>query len=66
VSNGPYAKKRPAITEQSLIRLNTWFQKESEWDETKILERGKSLFELATEIWPRPEAAELESSGQGE
>jgi hypothetical protein len=66
VSNGPYAKKRPEITEQSLIRLNTWFQKEGDWDETKILERGKALFELATEIWPRPEAAELESSVQGE
>ena len=60
VSNGPYDKKRPEIAEQSLIRLNTWFQKEPDWNETKILERGKALFGLAVEVWPRPGSAKPE------
>ena len=54
VSNGPYEHKRPEITEQSLIRLNAWFQRAAEWNETAIQERGRDLLQHATDVWPRP------------
>ena len=58
VSNGSYEKKKPEITEQSLIRLNGWFQREAEWNEIKIQERGTALLKLAKDAWPRPKPAQ--------
>lgn len=57
VSNGPYDKKRPKITEQSALRLNTYFQSVGSWDEAKIKERGQALFEHACKLWPYPKGA---------
>ncbi len=54
VSNGPYARKRSEIAEQSELRLNTWFQTHAEWSESAILERGRHLLGVATQVWPRP------------
>jgi hypothetical protein len=54
VSNGPYAEKRAEITSNSQLMLNKWFQERHEWDEERILERGRALFELARRIWPHP------------
>ncbi len=54
VSNGPYATKRPEIAQQSLIRINTWFQDAETWDEAAIRTRGRRLFEEALALWPRP------------
>ncbi len=55
VSNGPYEAKRAAIAEQSALRLNTYFQKRPTWAEAEIEERGRTLFEVAQRVWPRPE-----------
>lgn len=57
VSNGPYLGKRDQITAQSNLRLNAYFQKVENWDESGIIARGGVLFETAKEIWPRAEAA---------
>ncbi len=54
VSNGPYDQKRKEIGDQSLIRLNAWFRETPNWDEGRIVERGKALFEIARTVWARP------------
>lgn len=54
VSNGPFADKRPAIAKQSVLRLNTYFQDVTQWDEAEIAKRGEKLLEYAKCIWPRP------------
>ena len=57
VSNGPFREKRPEVTKQSLLILNSYFQRFSDndtWDEDKILERGKLLAEMAIKVWPFP------------
>ena len=59
VSNGPFRTKRPEITKQSLLILNSYFQRFSDddcWDENTILDRGKSLSGLALNVWGYPEA----------
>lgn len=57
VSNGPFCTKRPEITKQSLLILNSYFQKFSDadaWNEDRILERGTKLAELALKVWEYP------------
>jgi len=57
VSNGPFRIKRPEITRQSLLVLNSYFQSFSDkdnWDENTIIERGKRLAELALKVWDHP------------
>jgi uncharacterized protein with ParB-like and HNH nuclease domain len=54
VSNGPFAAKRPEIAKQSVLRLNTYFQDATTWDEAEIGKRGQKLLEHAKRIWPRP------------
>ncbi len=55
VSNGPFAAKRPEIAKQSVLRLNTYFQDATTWDESEIAKRGEKLLEHAKRIWPRPQ-----------
>jgi hypothetical protein len=55
ISNDRYDIKRPEIIKQSALRLNTYFQDISPWDETAIKNRGQYLFEVAKRIWPYPE-----------
>lgn len=55
VSNGPFAAKRPEIAKQSVLRLNTYFQDATTWDEAEIAKRGEKLLEHAKRIWPRPQ-----------
>ena len=55
ISNDIYDIKRPEIIKQSALRLNTYFQDISTWDETAIKNRGQHLFEVAKRIWPYPE-----------
>jgi hypothetical protein len=58
VSNGPFKIKRPEITKQSLLILNSYFQRFSDndmWNEDTILERGKDLANLALKVWEYPE-----------
>jgi len=54
VSNGAYEAKRPAITKQSLLRLNSYFQSVDHWNEEAIVRRGEELFEVAQRVWPYP------------
>ncbi len=54
VSNGPFSDKRPAITSQSLLRLNAYFQERKKWDEDDIIARGRTLFERARRLWEYP------------
>jgi len=60
VSNGPFNTKRPEITKQSLLVLNSYFQKFSDkyiWNEDTIIERGKRLADLALIVWKYPTTA---------
>lgn len=52
--NAAWEKKRPAILEHSVLKLNHYFQDKLEWNETTINDRGQQLFELALKVWPRP------------
>jgi hypothetical protein len=54
VSNGPFSDKRPAIAENSALRLNARFQapEKSTWSEPDIATRGRDLFAYAKAIWP--------------
>lgn len=54
ISNGPWSKKREAIQENSVLKLNNRLWDQSIWDEQAIRRRGEELFRLALEIWPRP------------
>jgi hypothetical protein len=53
VSNGPFVEKRTAITEQSALGLNRFFQTVDRWDNDAIGRRGALLFRDAVKIWPR-------------
>lgn len=54
ISNGPYADKRRAILDNSLLTLNKYFMDVIEWNEDAIEKRSAALFELALKRWPRP------------
>ena len=57
VSNGPFRIKRPEITKQSLLIINSYFQKFSDndvWNEDRIIERGNRLAESALRVWEYP------------
>jgi len=57
VSNGPFNLKRPEITKQSLLVLNSYFQRFSDdavWNEKEIVERGFHLAAQAVEVWQYP------------
>lgn len=58
VSNGPFSGKKDALKEHSLLVLNSEIARQDTWDETKILERGAQLFDLAKTIWPIPSIAD--------
>ncbi len=57
ISNGPFSEKRPAIAEQSALRLNVYFQSPpcgmDAWNETAIRRRAEELFQIALQLWPR-------------
>jgi uncharacterized protein with ParB-like and HNH nuclease domain len=56
-SNGPFSTKRSKITGNSLLVLNSYFQRFADnhvWDERTIGERGKVLSELALKVWDYP------------
>lgn len=54
VSNGAYIVKRSEITSQSTLLMNSYFQRENDWNEDKIRTRGESLFNQAVKLWPGP------------
>lgn len=54
LSNAAYILKRPAITTQSLLKLNSYFQSVDSWGEEAIVRRGEELFQIAASVWPYP------------
>ncbi len=59
VSNGSFSVKRPEITKQSLLILNSYYQRFTNtdiWDENRILERGDQLAGLALKVWEYPKS----------
>lgn len=54
VSNKGYDLKRPALAEQSALRLNTVFQNQLHWDEAVIETRARDLAGQIVRIWPVP------------
>jgi hypothetical protein len=54
VSNGPWEQKHQKILDHSVLQLNEGLRGKTSWDERQIEDRGRDLFALALEIWPRP------------
>lgn len=57
VSCGPFKDKRPAITSNSLLTLNAYFQRfmdSDAWDERAIFTRSNELAAILLAVWPRP------------
>ena len=48
LSNGPWAEKRAALREYSVLRISADIRQAEVWDETAIIERGARLAALAT------------------
>jgi hypothetical protein len=59
VSNGPWAEKREALAEHSVLKLNRDLCDREGWDEAAIRERSSRLFDLALQCWPRPSASTI-------
>jgi len=59
MSNGPWAVKKPALSEHSSLALNRKLIALDAWDEAAVEARSQQLLELAMRIWPRPEAAQV-------
>ena len=59
MSNGPWAAKKPALSEHSSLALNRKLIALDTWDEDAVSARSQQLLELAKRIWPRPEAAQV-------
>lgn len=54
LKNSDYASKRPRITQNSALAMNTYFQSRDSWDENEIIARGEALFDVALNLWPGP------------
>lgn len=53
VSNGLWSTKQRAILLKSLLPINQFLHDEPEWDESRIVERGKELWVKAKALWPK-------------
>ncbi len=51
----PWVKKRQALAEHSVLRMNARLQQLSDWNDDAIRHRGEQTFHLARSIWPIPE-----------
>jgi hypothetical protein len=54
MGNDPWAAKREALRDSSLLVLNQELIKEPAWDESAIDARARHLADVACRIWPRP------------
>lgn len=54
VSNASFKEKKPEITKQSTLKLNSYFQDMDKWDETEIINRGEKLFAMIKNLWKYP------------
>lgn len=62
VSNGAYEGKLTALRDHSLLVLNKEIIQETAWDEDTITKRGKTLFQVAKQIWQVPEITSSEET----
>lgn len=53
--NEGFTDKREKLLKHSALALNRYFLNVDSWDEEAITKRGKHLFGLALQAWPRPE-----------
>ncbi|MER9124264.1 DUF262 domain-containing HNH endonuclease family protein [Mesorhizobium sp. M0959] len=60
VSNGPFAGKREALQDHSLLVMNREITAHDTWHEEAIMARGKSLLTLAKTIWKMPAAPSVQ------
>ena len=57
MSNSEWNKKRDALKEHSMLKLNEELLKhQGPWNEAAIQDRNQKLAEIIVEIWPRPGA----------
>jgi hypothetical protein len=63
-SNGPWASKKDALREHSVLRLNWRLLKDdpAEWDEQSIAKRTEELTDLILAIWPGPDVAATQAA----
>lgn len=54
VSNGPWASKKPALLDASLLPINLQLHGYETWDEDAITRRGQELLDRALVVWPGP------------
>jgi hypothetical protein len=54
VSNGSFKQKKKAILKHSALNLNRFLSEEEDWDEERILSRGRHLFKKVLKVWPYP------------
>ena len=57
VSNGRFKAKKSEILKHSAINLNRFLQDIDSWDEESIIDRGRTLFKVASKIWRFPKQA---------
>jgi len=60
LSNSPWAQKKPALLESSLLSINQQLHGYVVWDETAIARRGEVLFAKARNIWPGPDVRRMQ------
>jgi hypothetical protein len=54
LSNDPWLKKRKTLRGPTVLLLNSDLHDDEEWNEEKIMLRGKEVYKLARKIWPWP------------
>lgn len=64
VSNGPFAVKMPAVRAHASLALNRELNAFDHWDEETILQRGRSLFDVARKVWRGPMEREIALAAQ--
>lgn len=57
MGNSPWAAKRDELHKHSKLELNARLVEHDEWDEERIVARGRWLAERFEEVWPGPESA---------
>jgi hypothetical protein len=54
VSNGAFKQKKKAILKHSALNLNRFLSDEEDWDEERIIHRGRFLFKKILKVWQHP------------